>query len=35
MYDKMTFYLETCNSGSMFVDLPTDYKIYAVSAAKP
>lgn len=31
----MTFYLEACESGSMFLDLPKNTKIYAVSAANP
>ncbi len=34
-YSKLTFYLESCESGSMFVNLPTDSKIYALSAANP
>lgn len=29
------FYLEACESGSMFVDLPTDTNIYATTAADP
>jgi len=31
----MVFYLETCESGSMFVNLRNDTKIYALSAANP
>lgn len=29
------FYLEACESGSMFAKLPKDINIYAVSAASP
>lgn len=32
-YKKLVFYLETCESGSMFVKLPTNTGIYALSAA--
>ncbi|KAL4453128.1 hypothetical protein ABPG74_015359 [Tetrahymena malaccensis] len=35
MYNQLVYYLETCESGSMFVNLPTDLNIYAVSAANP
>eukprot|EP01017_Pseudomicrothorax_dubius_P029939 TRINITY_DN367_c0_g1_i2.p1 TRINITY_DN367_c0_g1~~TRINITY_DN367_c0_g1_i2.p1 ORF type:complete len:436 (-),score=137.44 TRINITY_DN367_c0_g1_i2:70-1377(-) len=35
MYKKLVFYLEACESGSMFVQLPTNINIYAVSAANP
>lgn len=35
MYGKLVFYLEACESGSMFVDLPTDTNIYATTAADP
>lgn len=35
MYKELVFYLEACESGSMFENLPTDTKIYAVSAASP
>jgi len=31
----MVFYLEACESGSMFVDLPTNINLYALSAANP
>lgn len=31
----MTYYLEACESGSMFVNTPADINIYAVSAANP
>ncbi|CAD8067085.1 unnamed protein product [Paramecium primaurelia] len=34
-YNKLVFYLETCESGSMFVNLPKDHRIYALSAANP
>lgn len=33
MYSKLMYYLEACESGSMFVDLPKDIGIYAVTAA--
>lgn len=29
------YYLEACESGSMFVDLPKNTNIYAVSASSP
>lgn len=32
-YNKLVFYLETCESGSMFVNLPKNTNIYALSAA--
>jgi legumain len=32
-YNKLVFYLEACESGSMFVNLTTSSKIYALSAA--
>lgn len=32
-FDKLVFYLEACESGSMFVNLTTNIKIYALSAA--
>lgn len=32
-YSKLVFYLESCESGSMFVNLPTNTSIYAISAA--
>jgi legumain len=35
LYNKIIFYLETCESGSMFVNLPNNWRIYAVSAANP
>jgi legumain len=34
-YGKLVFYLETCESGSMFQKLPTNTKIYGLSAANP
>jgi legumain len=34
-YNKLVFYLEACESGSMFVNLPNNTKIYALSAANP
>eukprot|EP01015_Nassula_variabilis_P004155 TRINITY_DN1287_c0_g1_i2.p1 TRINITY_DN1287_c0_g1~~TRINITY_DN1287_c0_g1_i2.p1 ORF type:complete len:453 (-),score=124.91 TRINITY_DN1287_c0_g1_i2:127-1485(-) len=35
MYSELVFYLEACESGSMFQKLPKDWKIYATSAASP
>lgn len=34
-YKQITFYLETCESGSMFQQLPTNTGIYALSASNP
>jgi legumain len=34
-YSKLVFYLEACESGSMFLNLPTNTNIYALSAANP
>lgn len=34
-YSKLVFYLEACESGSMFTKLPNNTKIYALSAANP
>lgn len=34
-FNKLVFYLETCESGSMFINLPSDIGIYALSAASP
>lgn len=34
-YKEITFYLETCYSGSMFEETPDDMKIYAVTSANP
>ena len=33
MYKELTFYLETCESGSMFENLPKDMNIWATTAA--
>jgi len=33
MYKELVFYLEACESGSMFAELPSDIHIYATSAA--
>ena len=36
MYNKLVFYLEACESGSMFENiLKKDIKVYATTAAKP
>lgn len=35
LYSQLTFYLETCESGSMFQNLPNNMSIYALSAANP
>ncbi len=35
LYKELVFYLEACESGSMFLDLPSDTKIYATSASSP
>ena len=32
-YEKLVYYLEACESGSMFLNLPATWNIYAVSAA--
>jgi len=34
-YSQLVFYLEACESGSMFLNLPKNTNIYAVSAANP
>jgi len=34
-FAKLVFYLEACESGSMFLNLPTNLNIYALSAANP
>lgn len=34
-FNKFVFYLETCESGSMFQKLPNNTRIYALSAANP
>ena len=33
MYDEMVFYIEACESGSMFPKLRDDQKVYAVTAS--
>lgn len=35
MYSKLVYYMEACESGSMFKKLPTDINVYAVTAADP
>jgi legumain len=35
MYSELVFYLEACESGSMFQTLPTNTKVFATSAANP
>jgi len=35
MYKNLVYYLEACESGSMFTSLPTDIGIYALSASSP
>ena len=35
MYNQLVFYMEACESGSMFIDLPTDMNIYVTTAANP
>jgi len=35
MFKKLVFYLEACESGSMFTNLPNNTKIYALSASSP
>ncbi|XP_060117840.1 legumain [Heteronotia binoei] len=34
-YQKMVFYIEACESGSMMVDLPDNINVYATTAANP
>ncbi|XP_077179646.1 legumain [Paroedura picta] len=34
-YQKMVFYIEACESGSMMVHLPGDINVYATTAANP
>ena len=34
-YEKLVYYLEACESGSMFQNLDASLGIYAVSAASP
>lgn len=33
MYKEMVFYIESCESGSMFPDLTEDMKVYAMTAS--
>ena len=33
MYDQLVFYLEACESGTMFHDLPDDMRIYAMTSS--
>ena len=33
MFKELIFYVEACEAGSMFLDMPTDHKIYVVTAA--
>ena len=35
MYKELIFYVEACESGSMFVGMPTNRNIYVVTAANP
>lgn len=35
MYARLVFYMESCYSGSMFVNLPTNLSVYATTAANP
>uniref|UniRef100_A0ABI7XKE1 Legumain n=1 Tax=Felis catus TaxID=9685 RepID=A0ABI7XKE1_FELCA len=35
MYQKMVFYIEACESGSMMRHLPSDINVYATTAANP
>lgn len=35
MYRELVFYLDTCESGSMFTQLPTDIGVLAISSARP
>ena len=35
MYKRLVYYLESCESGSMFETLDKNMNIYAVSAASP
>lgn len=34
-FSRLVFYLETCESGSMFLNLPESIGVYALSAASP
>ena len=33
MYKEMVFYVEACEAGSMFIDLPDDMNIYTMTAS--
>lgn len=33
MYKELVYYMEACESGSMWVGFPTNINIYALSAA--
>lgn len=35
MYNQLVFYMEACESGSMFENLPSDMNIYVTTAANP
>merc|ERR1719397_1008921 len=35
MFSQLTFYLDTCESGSMFNQLPRDINILAITSANP
>jgi legumain len=35
MYKELVYYLEACESGSMFTSLPANTKIYGLSASNP
>lgn len=35
MYKEMVFYMEACESGSMFEKLPTDLNVYVTTASNP
>merc|ERR1711957_402717 len=35
MYKELVSYLDTCESGSMFTQLPTDIGVLAVSSSRP
>jgi len=33
MYKELVFYVEACEAGSMFIDLPDDMNIYVMTAS--
>ena len=35
MYKRMVYYLESCNAGTMWEELPTDINVYALSSTEP